>query len=89
MAESDIPQVRDFFIVEQNFFKIQNEFKKEPVKKHSPAEIIAYNNEANKYNYASARYTQLTNFIASGKKLTLYNWNASVKIFMDTHRTKS
>jgi hypothetical protein len=89
LAESDLPQVRDFFIFEENFLKIQNEFKKKPVKKHSPAEIIAYNREANKYNYASARYTQLINFIASGKKLTLYNWNASVKLFMDAHRYKS
>jgi hypothetical protein len=89
LAESDLPQVRDFFILEQNFFKVQSEFKKKPVKKHSAAEIIAYNSEANKYNYASARYMQLTNFIASGKKLTMYNWSASVKLFMDTHKPKT
>ncbi|HUS02659.1 MAG TPA: hypothetical protein VMY77_13065 [Chitinophagaceae bacterium] len=88
LAESDLPQVRDFFIVEVNFFKIQKEFKKKPVKKHSQSEIIAYNSEVNRYNQAVTRYTQHSNFIASGRKLTLYNWNASQKIFMDTHRSK-
>ena len=86
IAESDIPQVRDFFIIEENFLKMQKEFKKKPVKRRSQQEIIAYNIEANRYNQAVTRYTQLTNFIASGRKLTLYNWNASQKIFMDTHK---
>lgn len=87
MAESDIPQVRDFFTVEHNFLRIKKEFDKKPVRKHSQAEIIAYNSEANKYNQAVTRYLQITSFIESARKTTLYNWNASQKIFMDTHRT--
>ena len=89
MAESDIPQVRDFFTVEQNFLRIKKEFEKKPVKKHSQSEIIAYNSEANKYNQAVTRYNQVTAFIEGARKNTLYNWNASEKIFMDAHRARS
>ena len=88
MAESDIPQVRDFFTVEQNFLRIKKEFEKKPVKKHSQSEIIAYNSEANKYNEAVTRYTQVTAFIDAARKHTLYNWNASEKIFMDAHNQR-
>ena len=88
MAESDIPQVRDFFTVEQNFLQIKKEFEKKPVKKHSQSEIIAYNSEANKYNEAVTRYTQVTAFIDASRKHTLYNWKASEKIFMDAHKGK-
>ncbi len=88
MAESDIPQVRDFFLVEQNFLAIKKEFEKKPVKKHSQEEISAYNLEANKYNQALTRYTQITAFIDAARKHTLYNWNASEKIFMDAHKAR-
>lgn len=88
LAESDLPQIRDFFIVEQNFLKIKKEFKKIPVKKHSLSEIYAYNNNIKKYNEAITRYTQLSSFIAGARKQTLYNWKASEKIFTDTHRPK-
>ena len=89
LAESDLPQIRDFFIVEENFFKIKKEFEKRKIKKHSQSEIIIYNSEANKYNQAITRYTQMSGFIEGARKLTLYNWNASVKIFMDSHKAKS
>ena len=85
MAESDIPQIRDFYLVEQNFLAIKKEFDKKPVKKHSQSEIFAYNNEANKYNEAVTRYMQLTTFMESARKTTLYNWNASEKIFTKAH----
>ncbi len=89
LAESDLPQVRDFFITEENFLRIKNEFEKKKAKKHSQQEIYAYNNEIKKYNNALMHYTQLTTFIVSSRKLTLYNWNASLNIFMDTHKSKS
>ena len=73
LAEFDLPQVRDFFIVEENFLNIKKEFEKKKAKKHSPSEIYAYNNEIKKYNEAVTRYTQLSSFIASSRKLTLYN----------------
>ena len=88
VAESDLPQVRDFFIGEENFTRIKNDFEKVKLKKHSSAEIIAYNAEVKKYNEAVTRYKQLTDFIAAGRKLTLYNWNASMRIFMDAHQRK-
>lgn len=86
LSESDLPQIRDFFIVEENFFKIKKEFEKRKIKKHSQSEIITYNSEANKYNQAITRYMQMSGFIEGARKLTLYNWNASVKIFMDSHK---
>ena len=89
LTESDIPQVRDFFIVEENFLKIKNEFEKKKAKKHSQAEIYAYNTEIKKYNAAGIRYAQISSFIAASRKLTLYNWNTSVKIFMDSHKPKT
>ena len=89
LAESDLTQVRDFFIVEENFLKLKQEFEKKPAKRHSQAEIYAYNNEIKKYNVAGIRYAQISSFIAASRKLTLYNWNASVKIFMDSHRSKA
>lgn len=85
LTESDIPQVRDFFILEENFLKKKKEFEMKPVRKHSQAEIYAYNNEIKTYNTAITHYTQLGNFITGSRKLTLYNWNATLKIFMDTH----
>lgn len=88
LTESDLTQVRDFFIVEENFVKLKNEFEKKKTKKHSQAEIHTYNTEIKKYNEALLRYTQLNSFITSSRKLTLYNWNASVKIFMDAHIRK-
>jgi hypothetical protein len=89
LAESDLTQVRDFFIVEENFLKIKNEFEKKPAKRHSQAEISAYNSEIKKYNAAGIRYAQINSFIAASRKQTLYNWNASVKIFMDSHKSKT
>ena len=88
LAESDIPQVRDFFIIEENFIKIQKEFKKKKVKKYSQPEISMYNNEVKKYNEALKHHTQLGNFITSSRKMTLYNWNTTLKIFMDSHSVK-
>ena len=88
LAESDLTQVRDFFIIEENLFKIKAQFEKKKVKKHSQQEIYAYNNDIKKYNEAVTRYTQLSTFIAGSRKLTLYNWNASVKIFIDAHTSK-
>jgi len=85
VAESDIPQVRDFFIEEENFTKAKNAFEKVKPNKHSNEEILAYNNEIKKHNAAVTRYKQVTDFIAAGRKLTLYNWNASLRLFMDTH----
>ncbi len=85
VAESDLPQVRDFFIEAGYFAKVKGDFDKVKVNKHSESEILAYNNEAKKYNAAVTRYKQVTDFIAAGKKLTLYNWNASLKLFMDGH----
>lgn len=86
VAESDLPLVRDFFIEEENFAKVKNEFEKFKRKNHSETEILAYNNEVKKHNAAITRYKQVSDFIASGRKLTLYNWNASLKLFMDGHR---
>ena len=86
LAEWDIPQLRDFFILEENFLKIKKEFEKKPAKKYSQSEIYAYNSEVKKYNAAVTLYTQLSNFINGSRKLTLYNWNASEKIFADAHR---
>lgn len=88
LAESDIPQVRDFFVLEENFLKIQKEFKKKKAKKYSQEEISTYNSEVKKYNEALKRHTQLGNFITGSRKMTLYNWNATQKIFMDTHTAK-
>lgn len=85
LAESDLIQIRDFFIVEQNFSSIKNTFKQVPVRKRTAQEIIAYNSEVKKYNDALTRYNQLSDFIARSRKLTLYNWNTSLKLFIDTH----
>ena len=87
-AESDLPKVKDFFVLEENFFTIKKEFEKKSARKHSAAEILAYNNEVKKYNAALLQYSQLNNFITNSRKLTLYNWYASVKIFMDSHSRK-
>ena len=85
IAESDLPKVKEFFMLEENFVAVKKEFEKKPARRHSAAEILAYNNEVKKYNPALMQYTQLNNFITNSRKLTLYNWYASVKIFMDTH----
>lgn len=85
LSESDLPKVRDFFMLEENFMTTKKEFEKKSARKHSAAEILAYNNEVKKYNPALMQYTQLNNFITNSRKLTLYNWYASVKIFMDAH----
>jgi hypothetical protein len=87
MTESDISQLRDFFIVEQNFLAVKKAFNKKPVKRHSESEIIAYNSEANKYNQAVTRYMEVSRFIESSRKHTLYNWTSSVKLFMDSHKS--
>jgi len=89
LAESDLPNVRDFFMLEEIFFTAKKEFEKKPAKKHSESEILAYNNEVKKYNPELIRYSQLNNFIANSRKLTLYNWYSSVKIFMDAHSRKN
>ena len=84
-AEIDIPEIRDFFILEENFLKRKMEFEKKPVKKHSQPEIYEYNSHANKYNKALGRHTQLLIFIEGARKLTLTNWAASEKIFIKSH----
>jgi hypothetical protein len=86
LAQWDIPQLKDFFILEEKFLRIKNEFEKKPARKHSQSAVDDYNSEVKKYNEAIPRYTQLISFITSSRKLTLYNWNASVKIFMDAHK---
>lgn len=86
LAESDIPKIRDFFIVEANYSFLQKEFEKKSRKKHSKKEIDLYNGEVKKYSDALIRYNQLSGFIASGRKTTLYNWNASQKIFINSHK---
>jgi hypothetical protein len=86
LAESDITQVRDIFIVEENYQRLKQDFEKRPVKKHSSAEIYNYNTEIKRYNEAEIRYAQLSGFIERSRKLTLYNWNASIKIFADAHK---
>ena len=89
LAESDLPNVIDFFMSEEIFFTAKKKFEKKPAKKHSESEILAYNNEVKKYNPELIKYSQLNNFIANSRKLTLYNWYSSVKIFMDAHSRKN
>lgn len=89
LAESDLTKVRDFFILEEHFFTIKKEFEKKSARKHLETEVLAYNNEVKKYNASLLQYTQLNNFIVNSRKLTLYNWYASIKIFMDAHTPKS
>lgn len=89
LAEYDLPQVRDFFILEEKFLTTKKEFKNKRSKRMPEAEIYAYNNEIKKYNEAVTRYTQLNNFIAANRKLTLYNWNTSEKIFTKNHKPRS
>ena len=88
LAESDLPKVKDFFMLEEKFFTSKKEFEKKSARKHSEAEIFNYNTEVKKYNAAQLQYSQLNNFIANSRKSTLYNWYASVKIFMDSHSRK-
>ena len=88
LAESDLPKVKDFFILEENFFTIKKEFEKKAARKHSETEILTYNNEVKKYNAALLQYSQLNNFITNSRKLTLNNWYASEKIFMESHSRK-
>jgi hypothetical protein len=85
LAETDIPQIRDFFIEEEKFLKIQKEFKNKPLKKYSQPEISAYNKVVKKNNHAVTNFIQLNNSINSSRKQTLYNWHATLKIFMDAH----
>ena len=88
LAESDLPNVRDFFMREEIFFTVKKAFQEKPAKKHSESEILAYNNEVKKYNPELIKYLQLNNFITNSRKLTLYNWYSTVKIFMDAHSRK-
>ena len=88
IAEFDLPNVREFFMLEEKFFTIKKEFEKKTAKKHSESEILGYNNYVKKYNPELIKYSQLNTFITNSRKLTLYNWYASVKIFMDAHSQK-
>ncbi len=89
LSESDLPNVTEFIMLEEKFFTIKKEFEKKKASKHSEAEILSYNNEVKKYNSPLMHYVQLKNFITNSRKLTLYNWYSSVKIFMETHGRKS
>ncbi len=83
IAEDDIPRLTDFFIAEDNFNKIKKSF--EASDKHSKPEVAAYNNEVKNYNAVANRYNQVNNFIISNRRLVLHNWDATEKIFADTH----
>jgi hypothetical protein len=82
-AEYDIPQLRDFYIMDEKFSKRKKEILSK--KKLSNEEITAYNTEVRNYNAAVTRFKQLTDFIENNRKTILKNWNIAEKNFMDAH----
>jgi hypothetical protein len=88
LSETDLPQVRDYYVRELYFLSVKKEFDKKKIKKHTEQEILAFNSEAKKYNEALAHFTQLTSFMDNARKQTLYNWNASEQIFLRSHMAK-
>lgn len=83
IAENEIPRLTDFFIAEENFNKIKKDF--EASAKHSKTEVFNYNAEVKNYNAAATRYNQVNNFLLNNRRLVLHNWDATEKIFADTH----
>jgi hypothetical protein len=83
LAENEIRQLTDFYLVEENFDKIKKDFEK--TVKHSKAEVFAYNAQVKNYNAAVTRFNQINNFIISNRRLVLNNFNSTEKIFTDTH----
>ena len=86
LAESDITRVRDFFTVEANYLTIKKSFENISKRKRSQKDIDQYNAEVKKYSDAYISYNQLMPFITIGRKTTLYNWNGSQKIFIESHK---
>lgn len=86
LAEQDLSQVRDFFIADSAFLAVKKEFEKKKVRKHTEAEILAYNTKVKEYTTLMIDYVKLQRSIESARKQVLHNWNTSVKLFMDSHQ---
>ncbi|MDQ6757693.1 MAG: hypothetical protein M3004_12240 [Bacteroidota bacterium] len=82
-AEYDIPQLRDFYLMDEKFTKRKKEVTSK--RKLSQQEIKVYNNEVRNYNAAVTRFKQLSDFIDRNRRTILKNWNAAEKTFTDTH----
>lgn len=84
-AETDIPKITDFFLLEENFNKLKKSIDAKGSQNRTKEDIDAFNKSVKEINMAVNNYNQLNNNLNSNRNRILENWQSTEKSFADTH----
>ena len=84
-AETQTPQLTDFFLKEENFNKLKNTFDAKSADKRTQQDVDAYNKAVNDMNDGVNSYNQINNDLNNGRNEVNKNWADTDRQFLDTH----
>ncbi len=83
-AETQMPQVTDFFLKEENFDKIKKAMDAKGDSR-TQQDVDTYNKAVNDMNAGADKYNQVNADLNNGRSQVIKNWNDTDKSFLDTH----
>lgn len=82
LAETQIPQITNFLLAEENYNKIKKAYQN---KRHTNEEKDEFKKEYDKFKAAITNYNQVNDLAIANRKMVLQNWSRAVGIFADKH----
>lgn len=83
-AETDIPKITDFFLLEENFSKLKKTLDAKG-QNRTKEDVDAFNKAVKEFNTGVNNYNQLNNNLNNNRNRVLENWQSAEKGFADAH----
>lgn len=83
MAETDVPQLTDFFLKQENFEKIKKAFESKPESSRTKQDVDAFNKAVNEVNAAVNKFNQVNTKVNNARNQAIDAWNKADKDFTD------
>ncbi|TWI98686.1 hypothetical protein JN11_02874 [Mucilaginibacter frigoritolerans] len=84
-AETQVPQLTDFYLKEENFQKLKTAFEAKSQSERTQQDVDAYNKGVNDMNAGVNSFNQINADLNSGRSDVINTWNATEKAFIDAH----
>ena len=84
-AETQVPQVTDYFLKEENFNKIKTNFDAKAESARTQQDVDTYNKGVNEMNAAVNNYNQINADLNNGRKEVNTNYTNTERAFADAH----
>jgi len=84
-AETQIPQLTDFFLKEENFEKLKTALDAKPQSTRTQQDVDTYNKGVNDMNNSVNTFNQINADLNNGRNDVNKIWDATEKAFIDVH----